>query len=324
MTGRERFQAAFAFEEADRVPFEVAATASSEIEPGARARLLEHLGREPREDDAALEELLAILEPDVGRVRLGGTALWPSGKLELDLDALRAEALRQRELGRAVVLDTELGLVDGCQRLRGLTGWLEDLLAAPAAADALMEKVTATCVEVLREALRSLRDLVNAVAIYEDLAGQTRTMVSPDLYRRWIKPFHAQLVETIHSESAAKAVVHCDGAVADLLPDLIEIGVNAINPVQTSALGMAPARLKREFGNDVVFWGGFDSGWVLAFGTPDEVATEATRVLSAFAPGGGYVFAPAYPIDADPPPENMLALIDAVKACTDRAEFEFG
>ena len=93
--------------------------------------------------------------------------------------------------GRAVVLDTEFGLVDGCQRLRGMTGWLEDLLAAPTAADALMEKVTAACVEVLRDALRSLGDLVDAVVVYEDLAGQTRPMVSPELYRKRIKPFHA-------------------------------------------------------------------------------------------------------------------------------------
>ena len=122
MTGRERFQAAFAFEEADRVPLDIAATASSEIEPAARARLLEHLGREPREDEDGLEELLD--DPRAGRRpgsprRHGAVA---DRELEPDLDALRREALRQREKGRAVVLDTEFGLVDGCQRLRGHDG----------------------------------------------------------------------------------------------------------------------------------------------------------------------------------------------------------
>ena len=314
MTGRERFQAAFAFEEADRVPLDLAATASSEIEPAARARLLERLGREPRENAEGLEELLDLLEPDLGRVRLGGTALWPSGKLELDLDTLRRAALRQRQNGRAVVLDTEFGLVDGCQRLRGMTGWLEELLAAPAAADELMEKVTAACVEALGVALRSLGDLVDAVVVYEDIAGQTRPMVSADLYRRRIKPFHATVIEAIHDSSRAKAVLHCDGAIAELLLDLIEIGVDAVNPVQTSAAGMDPLRLKREFGRDLVFSGGFDAGWMLAFGSPDEVAAEVDRVLGAFAPGGGYVFAPAYPIDTDAPAANVLAMVDAARS----------
>jgi uroporphyrinogen decarboxylase len=314
MTGRERFQAAFAFEEADRVPFEVAATAASEIERGARARLLEHLGREPREDDEGLEELLDLLEPDVGRVRLGGTALWPSGTLELDLDALRSAALRQREKGRAVVLDTEFGLVDGCQRLRGLTGWLEDLLAAPATADALMERVTAACAEALRPALRSLGDLVDAVVVYEDLAGQTSPMVSPQLYRRRIKPFHAQLVEAIHSESEARAVVHCDGAITKLLPDLIEIGVHAINPVQTSAHGMEPSRVKRIAGRNLVLWGGFDAADAFAYGSPQDVTREAKRVLCALAPGGGYVIGPAYPIEPTVSPENVLALVEEARS----------
>ena len=313
MTGRERFQAAFAFEESDHVPLDIAATASSEIEPAARARLLEHLGRSPREDEDGLKELLDLLEPDVGRVRLGGTALWPSGQIEVDVDSLRREALRQRESGRAVVLDTEFGLVDGCQRLRGMTGWLEDLLAAPAAADALMEKVTAACVEALGAALRSLGDVVDAVVIYEDLAGQTRQIVSPKLYRQRIRRFHAELVEAIHVVPAAKAVVHCDGAVGALLRDFVEIGVDAINPVQTSARGMDPRRLKRAVGRNLVLWGGFDAGWTLAFGTPDEVAAEATRVLGALAPSGGYVFAPAYPIDTDAPPANVLALVEAVQ-----------
>ena len=313
MTGRERFQAAFAFEEADRVPLDLAATASSEIEPAARARLLEHLGREPREDQAGLDELLAILEPDLGRVRLGGMALWPAGELELDVARMCHEAEYQRERGRAVVLDTEFGLVDGCQRLRGLTGWLEDLLGAPAAADALMEKVMAACADALTAALRSLGDLVDAVVVYEDLAGQTRTMVSPELYRGRIKRFHAELVETIHSESAAKAVLHCDGAVGALLRDFVEIGVDGVNPVQTSARGMEPRHLKRAVGRNLVLWGGFDAAQAFAFGAREDVTRAARRVLSVFAPGGGYVLAPAYPIEASVPPENVLALADAAR-----------
>jgi uroporphyrinogen decarboxylase len=331
--------AAFARAAADRVPVDVAATASSDLEPEARRRLREHLGLPPAADPDALDDLLEVLEPDLGRVRLGGgggVTLWEgraidappgrAGHRELeeiawpDVDdpvryaALRECAGRHRERGRAVVLDTEIGLVDGCQRLRGLTGWLEDLLAAPAFADELMERVTWTCTETLRRSLRTLGDAVDAVVFYEDLAGQTRTVVSPELYRRRIKPFHAALVDAIHAGSSARAVLHCDGAVGALLRDFVEIGVDAVNPVQTSAAGMEPQRLKRLFGTELCFWGGCDATSSLAFGTASEVEAEAERALRVLAPGGGYVFAPTHPLDESIPPENVLALVRAARA----------
>jgi uroporphyrinogen decarboxylase len=332
--------AAFAHTEPDRVPLDIGATASSDVEPGARSRLLEHLGRRPSEDPDGLLELLDLLEPDLGRVRLGagggGTlwrdhaafwlenasptvrdlerATWPDTAEPARFVSLREQAARVRERDRAVVLDSELGLVDGCQRLRSLDGWLADLLAVPSFADGLMENVTRVCAEILRGALRALDGDVDAVVFYEDIAGQTRPLVSPELYRRRIKPFHAALVDVIHSESAAVPVLHCDGAVADLLHDFVEIGVAAVNPVQTSAAGMEPTRLKRAFGRNLCFWGGFDAAWALAFGAPEDVAVEANRVLDALAPGGGYVFAPSYPIEADIPPENVLALVETARS----------
>jgi uroporphyrinogen decarboxylase len=331
--------AALAHVEPDRVPVDIAATASSELEPCARVRLLGHLGLPPRDGCEALDELFDVLEPDLGRVRLGlggGVALWDGYTLGdfgerptvRDLERatwpdvtdparyedLREHARRQREHGRAVVLDTELGLVDGCQRLRGPTGWLEDLLSAPSFADGLMERVTEVCAGILRGALHAAGDSVDAVVIYEDLAGQTRTLMSPELYRGRIKPFHAALVDVIHSESTARVVVHCDGAVGELLPDFVEIGVDAVNPVQTSAHGMEPRRLKRALGRNLCFWGGFDATWALAFGTPAQVEAEARRTLEAFAPDGGYVFAPVHPIDGSIPPENVLALVRAARA----------
>ncbi len=340
LTGRERVLAALEHVEPDRVPVDIGGTASSEVEPVARARLLEELGRPPREDAEALSELLDVLEPDLGRVRLGGgggatiwsgrgaslpedrepsvrdlaRVDWPDGADPARFEGLREQARRQRERGRAIVLDSELGLVDGCQRLRGPTGWLEDLLVNPAFAEGLMENVTRVCAELLRGALRMLGDTVDAVVLYEDLAGQTRTLVSPELYRRRIKPLHAALVEAIRSASTARTVVHCDGGVAELLPDFVEIGVEVVNPVQTSANGMEPHRLKRRFGRDLSFWGGFDAGWTFAYGRPEEVAAEASRVLAALAPGGGHIFAPAYPIDAAIPPQNVLALVRAARS----------
>jgi uroporphyrinogen decarboxylase len=250
---------------------------------------------------------------DMPTIRDLDRAAWPHLADPARFESLREQAHLHQERGRAVVLDCELGLVDGCQRVRGLTGWLEDLLSAPAFADGLMERVTWVCTEVIRGAIRTLGDDVDAVVIYEDIAGQTRTLVSPELYRSRIKPFHAALVDAIHAESRARAVVHCDGAVAELLPDFVEIGVDAVNPVQTSAHGMEPGRLKREFGRSLCFWGGCDAPWALAFGTPEHAEAEARRTLQALAPGGGYIFGPVHPIDDSIPPENVIALVRAAR-----------
>jgi uroporphyrinogen decarboxylase len=339
VNGRERVLAAFTHVEPDVVPIDVAATAASVLEPDACAALCAHLGLTVETRGENLDELLDVLEPDLGRVRLGaggGVTLWDGLTLpargetaatrdleraawpEVDDPArfrgLREQAARHRARGRAVVLDTELGLVDGCQRLRGTTGWLEDLLSASAFATALMERVTWVCAEIVRNALRVLGDAVDAVVLYEDLAGQTRTLMSPELYRTLIKPFQAVLVDAVHAESSARAVIHCDGAVSELLRDFVEIGVDAINPVQISARGMEPGRVKRLVGNKLSLWGGCDAAGALIFGSPADVEAEATRVLEALAPGGGYVFGPVHPIGATVPPENLLALVRAARA----------
>ncbi len=335
-TGRDRILAALRHVELDRVPVDIAATASSAIEPRACAALRRFLGLSDRDDGGdALEEVLGKLAPDVGRVRLGNgggvmlwhgkdlsgaptggtidTATWPDPGEPAWYFDLRRRAERQRQLGRAVVLDTEIGLVDGCVRLRGTLQWLADLLEAPAFAEQLMERVAQTCAEVLRHALGAIGDAVDAVVVYEDLAGQNRPLVSPELYRRLVKPHHAQVVDAIRSRSSATVLLHCDGAVSELLPDFVEIGVEAVNPVQTSARGMDPVRLKRLFGRNLSFWGGFDAAQILSFGTPRQVEAEATRVAQAFARGGGYVFAPAHPIDDSVPPANLAALVRAAQ-----------
>jgi uroporphyrinogen decarboxylase len=330
--------AAFAHAAADLVPVDVAATASSAVEPAACAALRARLGLAADGAPGALDELLDVLDPDLGRVRLGagggltlwdahgfavrGTptlhdleqAAWPDPADPARVEGLCEQAARQRARGRAVVLDTELGLVDGCQRLRGMTGWLEDLLSAPAFAGGMMERVAEVCAGVLQNALRTLGDDADAVIVYEDLAGQTRTLMSPELYRAHIKPFHAALVEAIRSASSARVVVHCDGAVGELLRDFVEIGVDGVNPVQTSARGMEPDRLKRSFGRDLCLWGALDATPALAFGTPAQVEAEVEKVMRALAPGGGYVFAPVHPVDASIPPENVLALVRAARA----------
>jgi len=150
------------------------------------------------------------------------------------------------------------------------------------------------------------------VMIGDDLAGQSGPLFSPAIYRAIVKPRQKQLVQFIKSRTRAKVWYHSCGAIAGYLPDLLDNGIDVLNPVQISARDMGPARLKQEFGRQVAFWGGgVDSQHVLPRGTPAEVRENVRANLAAFMPGGGYVFNNVHNIQADVPPENILAMYDA-------------
>ena len=127
------------------------------------------------------------------------------------------------------------------------------------------------------------------------------------VYRKMIKPKQRRLVEAIKSKTDAKIYYHSCGAVFDLIPDLIELGFDILNPVQVSARGMDTRRLKEEYGTDITFWGGIDTQHVMPFGKPEEVADEVKRRIDDLAPGGGFVFATVHNIQAFVPPENIVA-----------------
>ena len=138
---------------------------------------------------------------------------------------------------------------------------------------------------------------------------QDRPLLRPELYRQVVKPYHRRLFRFVRETFGGRLLFHSDGAIAPLIPDLIEMGIDAINPVQVSAAGMDPETLKREFGRDIAFWGGgCDSQRVLPFGRPGEVADEVKRRLDALAPGGGYVFGPIHNVQAGVPMENLVTM----------------
>jgi uroporphyrinogen decarboxylase len=134
------------------------------------------------------------------------------------------------------------------------------------------------------------------------------------MYREMLKPFHADLITFIKSHSKAKVFFHTDGDVFDLVDDFIEIGVDILNPIQTSAGKMANlAELKKRYGKNIVFCGAIDTHRILPHGTPQEVRQEVKRVIELLAPGGGYMVASVHTIMNDVPPENILAMVDAVE-----------
>jgi uroporphyrinogen decarboxylase len=139
------------------------------------------------------------------------------------------------------------------------------------------------------------------------------------MFRERIKPHLARIYAAAHAASPARVFLHSCGSVVELIEDFIEIGVNILNPVQTSAAGMEPERLKRDFGRRIVFWGGgADVQRVLPLGTPQEVRADVRRRLEIFSPGGGFVFAPIHNLQADVPPENVAAMYEEAARSSSR------
>jgi uroporphyrinogen decarboxylase len=156
--------------------------------------------------------------------------------------------------------------------------------------------------------------LVDVVAVSDDMGHQDRTCLKPELYRKLIKPRHARLMRAIKSRTSAPVMWHTCGSVYDLLDDLIEMGVDALNPVQTNAANMEPERLKSLYGDKLTFWGGIDAIQVLPYGTPEDVEREVVDKIRVFAPGGGYILNPIHNIQPNVPLENIFALFEAAQA----------
>jgi|WetSurMetagenome_2_1015567.scaffolds.fasta_scaffold129847_2 uroporphyrinogen decarboxylase len=152
---------------------------------------------------------------------------------------------------------------------------------------------------------------IEAIQTSDDFGAQESLLLSPGLYRDLFKPRQARWVSFVKARTRAKVFLHCDGAILPILPDLVEIGIDVLNPIQTSAKGMDPARLKREFGGQLAFWGaGVDTQRTLPFGSLEEIRREARERIALMAPGGGYVFAPIHNIQPDITPEKILAVFE--------------
>jgi len=200
------------------------------------------------------------------------------------------------------------------QFMCGFEEWCVRLLQDKPFAAALMDRGLEIQLEIIGRQLAAVGDNVDVVCISEDLGMQSGPLMSPRLYREMIKPRHKRLFEFIRSRTRARLLLHCDGAIYDLLPDLIDTGVEALNPVQVSAAGMGDtARLKREFGRHLTFWGAIDTNWVLPRGAPADVREEVRRRIADLAPAGGYVLASVHNIQPEVPPENICAMFEAAR-----------
>lgn len=234
-------------------------------------------------------------------------------------DPARYEGLEEaaralfEDTDKAVMVNLIASIFEFSWYLRGYAGFLEDLLIDPALAEAQLDAMLEYQTALLGELLDRVGPYVSVVHTGSDLGTQRAPMMDPDTYRRLIWPRYRRLWAFIHERTEASVFYHSCGSIVPLIPLLIEGGVDALHPVQPGAEGMGDrARLKREFGDRITFWGAFDQQRVLPFGTPDEVREATIRLLDELMPGGGYVFAAGHNIQADVPPANLLALFDTV------------
>ncbi len=184
----------------------------------------------------------------------------------------------------------------------------------PEFARALVARIAEQCKTLMGHFLRECGDHIDMIKIGDDLGMQNSLLISPKMYREIIKPIHADYISFIKSHTKAKVFFHTDGDVFPLIPDFIEMGVDILNPVQTSAGKMSNLdELKKQFGKDIIFCGAIDTHRVLPFGTPEEVRAEVKRIIEVLGKDGGYMLSSVHTIMSDVPPENILAMVDAVE-----------
>jgi hypothetical protein len=153
-----------------------------------------------------------------------------------------------------------------------------------------------------------------------DFGTQNGPFISPKSYRDLYQPFHKEINNWVHQNTTWKTFMHSCGSVYKLIPDFIESGFDILNPVQTSAVDMDPARLKAEFGDQIVFWGGgIDTQQTLPFGTPDEIRAQVKERMEIFGEGGGFVFNSIHNVQPGVPGENLIALVEAIQEYRDYA-----
>lgn len=196
----------------------------------------------------------------------------------------------------------------------GFSNFLILLTTKKALAQYFFERLTDHHIEVLKRYLPTVRDYIQIIQLGDDLGFQTGPFMRPAMYREMIKPYQKKLFQFIKENSNLYIFLHSCGAVSDFIPDLIEIGLDILNPVQISAKGMDPEKLKREFGKHLTFWGGgCDTRATLPLGTLRDIREEVKKLIRIFAPGGGYVFNQVHNILANIPPEKVIAMYEAAK-----------
>jgi uroporphyrinogen decarboxylase len=239
---------------------------------------------------------------------------WPDPFSEERLLGLERRA---RELGREYCLvlegfrEANFGLASW---LRGMVEFYMDLAGNQVFAHALLDRLLDWQLKLAGFVLDRIGQYVDIVKFADDLGTQESLLISPAMYREFIKPRQARLYQLVKDKCECPILLHSCGAIRDIIPDLIEIGVDALNPIQLSASRMDARSLKKEFGDRITFWGGgIDTQKTLPYGTPEEVRQEVRQNMETLKPGGGFVFAQVHNIQPEVPVENIMAMYEAYR-----------
>jgi uroporphyrinogen decarboxylase len=243
---------------------------------------------------------------------------WPDGSDKTRFTGVRESTLKLRDQ-TPYAISTGIGGVvyEICWYMRGLEQWFTDMLENPKFCEAMLDQTLKFWLDYYTGFLAEVGDLVDVVMIGDDLGGQAGPMFSPKFYRDVVKPRQKKLVQHIKSLTLAKIWYHTCGSVLELIPDLIDNGIDILNPVQISAKNMNPELLKEKFGDRLSFWGGaIDTQHILPFAKPSEIREHVRKNVEIFKQGGGYIFNNVHNIQYGVPAENIVALFDAA--------YEFG
>ncbi len=213
----------------------------------------------------------------------------------------------------AVVANVNCSFFLRCCELRGWENFYMDLAGNTEFAEALMDRYLNIRLRIAERTLEEIGKYVDVVvATTDDLGSIDRLLISPAVYRKLVKPRQKKTFDLIRSLTDAKLFYHNDGAIRPLIPDFIELGVDALNPIQVNAAGMGDTKaLKADFGDKLTFWGAIDTSRVLPYGTVEDVRQEVRGRISDLGPGGGYVLCSVHHIQPEVPPQNVVAMFDA-------------
>jgi uroporphyrinogen decarboxylase len=241
---------------------------------------------------------------------------WPDMSDPSRVAHVRETARRLAEENQYAILATPWLMFpfERAHAMQGMEPFLLNMAMKPDFARAMLERITDYCKQLMGYFLEELGDNVDIIKIGDDLGIQQGLMISPQMYRDILKPFHADFISFIKSRTKAKILFHSCGDVAPLIGDFIDIGVDILNPIQTSTGSISDlSSLKKRFGKNMVFCGGIDSHRILPFGSVEDVRQEVRRVMQLLGPGGGCMIGAVHTVMNDVPPENILAMVDAVE-----------
>lgn len=241
---------------------------------------------------------------------------WPDAGNHARFEGLREKAIEIRNQNKIVFTKGLCaGLFEMHQRVRGMENAMLDPFLFAENSDKLVGKLADLKIEFWDALLDEIGDVVDIVGEGDDYGTQQSQLIAPEQFREYYVPHFTRVLQFIKNKKPdVKILFHSCGNVRPIIPDLIEMGVDILNPVHVTAAGMEPVQLKKDFGKYIVFWGGgVDTQHVLPSGTPEQVKDDVKRNIEALAPGGGFVFSTVHNIQAEVPPQNIIAMLEALK-----------